>query len=64
MKKNNQEVPQHSPNNNVEGFATSTNFEVHEETLEIYMEGTRSDINLVNCDEFDAISILASLYGD
>ena len=64
MQKNNLEVPQQSPKNNVEGFYTTTVFEVHEETLENYMEGTGSDIGLVNHEEFDAVSILESLYGD
>jgi hypothetical protein len=47
----------------VEGFSTTATFEVHEEPLENDMEGTRSDISLVNHEEFDAIPILGSLYG-
>ena len=46
------------------GFTTATTSKVHEEPLENYMEGMGSDIDLVNHEEFYAVSILASLYED
>ena len=53
-----------STKKSVGGFATTTTSKVHEEPLENYMGGSGSDINLVNCENFDAISILTSLYED
>ena len=59
MQQNNQELPQRSLQNNVEGFVIANTSKLHKQLSQNSMEDVGNDMGSVDPDEVDAITTLA-----